>query len=121
VFLNQDDDELHEEAEEYLDGTQIAPKESLQGFSGWSARTRAVGRYLQGAFENVSTDPGRTEDDVAKIGLDYTLRGKSRKEAARMFFETLVLKTKDYIHVEQAQPYSEIFLTARPKLMKARF
>lgn len=51
---------------------------------------RAVGRYLQGAFENVSTDPGRTEDDVAKIGLDYTLRGKSRKEAARMFFETLV-------------------------------
>ncbi|CAK9270162.1 unnamed protein product [Sphagnum jensenii] len=82
---------------------------------------RAVGRYLQGAFENVSTDPGRTEDDVAKIGLDYTLRGKSRKEAARMFFETLVLKTKDYIHVEQAQPYSEIYLTARPKLMKARF
>ncbi|CAK9872915.1 unnamed protein product [Sphagnum jensenii] len=82
---------------------------------------RAVGRYLQGAFENVSTDPSRTEDDVAKIGLDYTLRGKSRKEAARMFFETLVLKTKDYIHVEQAQPYSEIYLTARPKLMKARF
>ncbi|CAM6028317.1 unnamed protein product [Sphagnum balticum] len=82
---------------------------------------RAVGRYLQGAFENVSTDPGRTEDDVVKIGLDYTLRGKSRKEAARMFFETLVLKTKDYIHVEQAQPYSEIYLTARPKLMKARF
>ncbi|CAK9221275.1 unnamed protein product [Sphagnum troendelagicum] len=82
---------------------------------------RAVGRYLQGTFENVSTDPGRTEDDVAKIGLDYTLRGKSRKEAARMFFETLVLKTKDYIHVEQAQPYSEIYLTARPKLMKARF
>jgi hypothetical protein len=32
-----------------------------------------------------------------------------------------VLKTKDYIHVEQAQPYSEIYLTARPKLMKARF
>ncbi len=42
MFLNQDDDELHEEAEEYLDGTQIAPKESLQGFSGWSARTRFV-------------------------------------------------------------------------------
>jgi hypothetical protein len=40
VFLNQDDDELHEETEEYLDGTQIAPKESLQGFGGWSARTR---------------------------------------------------------------------------------
>ncbi len=40
MFLNQDDDELHEETEEYLDGTQIAPKESLQGFGGWSARTR---------------------------------------------------------------------------------
>ncbi|KAH8933626.1 hypothetical protein BDL97_18G039900 [Sphagnum fallax] len=121
VFLNQDDDELHEETEEYLDGTQIAPKESLQGFGGWSARTRAVGRYLQGAFENINTDTNREEGDVAKFGLDHTLRGKSRKEAARMFFETLVLKTKDYIDVEQAQPYSEIYLTARPKLMKARF
>ncbi|CAM6040032.1 unnamed protein product [Sphagnum compactum] len=121
LFLNQDDDELHEETEEYLDGTQIAPKESLQGFGGWSARTRAVGRYLQGAFENINTDTNREEGDVAKFGLDHTLRGKSRKEAARMFFETLVLKTKDYIDVEQAQPYSEIYLTARPKLMKARF
>ncbi|CAK9211139.1 unnamed protein product [Sphagnum troendelagicum] len=121
VFLNQDDDELHEETEEYLDGTQIAAKESLQGFGGWSARTRAVGRYLQGAFENINTDTNREEGDVAKFGLDHTLRGKSRKEAARMFFETLVLKTKDYIDVEQAQPYSEIYLTARPKLMKARF
>ncbi|CAK9212386.1 unnamed protein product [Sphagnum troendelagicum] len=82
---------------------------------------RAVGRYLQGAFENINTDTNREEGDVAKFGLDHTLRGKSRKEAARMFFETLVLKTKDYIDVEQAQPYSEIYLTARPKLMKARF
>jgi hypothetical protein len=32
-----------------------------------------------------------------------------------------VLKTKDYIDVEQAQPYSEIYLTAQPKLIKARF
>ncbi|CAK9868453.1 unnamed protein product [Sphagnum jensenii] len=82
---------------------------------------RAVGRYLQGAFENINSDSNREEGDVAKFGLDHTLRGKSRKEAARMFFETLVLKTKDYIDVEQAQPYSEIYLTARPKLMKARF
>lgn len=32
-----------------------------------------------------------------------------------------VLKTKDYIHVEQAQPFSEIYLSARPKLVKASF
>jgi hypothetical protein len=53
VFLNQDDDELHEEAEEYLDGTQIAPKESLQGFSGWSARTRFV-TYIDLPFSSLA-------------------------------------------------------------------
>ncbi|CAK9266030.1 unnamed protein product [Sphagnum jensenii] len=97
------------------DGVVFEVKEDLNN------ECRAVGRYLQGAFENINTDTNREEGDVAKFGLDHTLRGKSRKEAARMFFETLVLKTKDYIDVEQAQPYSEIYLTARPKLMKARF
>lgn len=53
---------------------------------------RAVGGYLQGAFENLNADTRRGEKDgVSTIGLDHTLRGKSRKEAARMFFETLVI------------------------------
>lgn len=39
VFLNDDDDDLHEEAEDYDDSTRDA---TLQGLGGWSARTRSV-------------------------------------------------------------------------------
>ena len=49
---------------------------------------RAVGGYLQGVFESLGA--GREEGDEPRIGLDHTLRGKTRKEAARLFFETLV-------------------------------
>jgi hypothetical protein len=53
--------------------------------------SRAVGGYLQGVFEGLNADTSRRDKDMApKIGLDHTLRGKTRKEAARMFFETLV-------------------------------
>lgn len=39
MFLNDDDDDLHEEAEDYDDSTRDA---TLQGLGGWSARTRSV-------------------------------------------------------------------------------
>lgn len=37
VFLQDDDDDLHEEAEDYDDSVQDV---TLQGFGGWSVRTR---------------------------------------------------------------------------------
>ncbi|XP_024378145.1 sister chromatid cohesion 1 protein 4 [Physcomitrium patens] len=119
VFLQDVDDDLHEEAESYDDSVQDV---TLQGFGGWSARTRAVGGYLQGVFAGLAGGAEiREKEQSPKIGLDYTLRGKTRKEAARLFFETLVLKTKDYVDVEQPQPYGEIYISAQPKLMKASF
>jgi hypothetical protein len=51
---------------------------------------RAVGGYLQGVFQSLGAGAEREEGDEPKIGLDHTLRGKTRKEAARLFFETLV-------------------------------
>lgn len=93
--------------------------------------------------------------------MDNLLAGKTRKEASRMFFETLVcsllrtlsrvsislyacpimcpvslkvscldvlkfiilqvLKTRDYIHVEQAKPFDNISIQPRIKLMKSDF
>ncbi|PIA29600.1 hypothetical protein AQUCO_05800022v1 [Aquilegia coerulea] len=38
-----------------------------------------------------------------------------------MFFETLVLKTRDYIHVEQENPFDIINIKPRGKLMKSDF
>lgn len=52
---------------------------------------RAVGGYLQGVFESLNAVTEiREKEESPKIGLDRTLRGKTRKEAARLFFETLV-------------------------------
>ncbi|XP_031287839.1 uncharacterized protein LOC116146557 [Pistacia vera] len=52
--------------------------------SGWSSRTRAVAKYLQTLFENEPVQGRKV------LALDNLLAGKTRKEARRMFFETLV-------------------------------
>lgn len=58
---------------------------------------RAVGGYLQGVFEGLGARIEQRRDEVPRIGLDHTLRGKTRKEAARLFFETLVRPLKESI------------------------
>ncbi|KAL3686692.1 hypothetical protein R1sor_013001 [Riccia sorocarpa] len=122
AFLAADDDAF-EETEDFQDGNEYGENEkSAQDNSGWSARTRAVGHYLRSTLESKNEYMRKREEEgTPKIGLDQILVGKLRKEAARMFFETLVLKTKDYIHVEQESPYGDIQISARPKLLKANF
>jgi cohesin complex subunit SCC1 len=45
---------------------------------------RGVARYLKTLFDEES-GPGRKS-----VAIDHLVRGKTRKEASRMFFETLV-------------------------------
>ncbi|XP_074332143.1 sister chromatid cohesion 1 protein 4-like [Apium graveolens] len=111
-FLNYDEDEVAEADEE------DAPNAEETRFidnSGWSSRTRAVAKYLQIMFDK------EAERNQNVLPIDNLLVGKSRKEASRMFFETLVLKTKDYIHVEQAAPFNNINILPRAKLTKVDF
>ncbi|PIN14105.1 Sister chromatid cohesion complex Cohesin, subunit RAD21/SCC1 [Handroanthus impetiginosus] len=111
-FLNVDDDELTEAADDYMpDAEETRYTEN----SGWSTRTRGVSKYLQSAFFKEAVY-GRNS-----LSMDNLLIGKSRKEASRMFFETLVLKTRDYIHVEQKSPFDEITIKPRTRLMKSNF
>lgn len=113
-FLNVDDDvdEYDEEANDDMPNTEEA--QSLEN-SGWSSRTRGVARYLKNMFDQES---GRGRKSVA---IDHLLAGKTRKEASRMFFETLVLKTRDYIHVEQENPFDCVNIKPRIKLLKSEF
>ncbi|KAL4554538.1 hypothetical protein LXL04_039369 [Taraxacum kok-saghyz] len=113
-FLNFDDDDANdgEDADEDLSDTEA--KRSIDN-SGWSSRTKAVGKYLQVMFDKEG-EHGRTG-----LRMNGLLTGKTRKEASRMFFETLVLKTKDYIHVEQNQPFDNIHILPRSKLLKSDF
>ncbi|OMO50173.1 hypothetical protein CCACVL1_30584 [Corchorus capsularis] len=111
-FLNVDDDELGEDDD---NGMPCGDESRLLENSGWSSRTRAVAKYLQNLFEDEAVHGRRV------LSMDSLLAHKTRKEASRMFFETLVLKTKDYVHVEQAKPFDNICIKPRAKLMKSDF
>ncbi|XP_043805887.1 sister chromatid cohesion 1 protein 4 isoform X3 [Manihot esculenta] len=111
-FLNVDDDEI---GEDYEEGMPNAEDTRVLDNSGWSSRTRAVAKYLQTLFDK-EAGHGRKV-----LPMDSLLAGKTRKEASRMFFETLVLKTRDYVHVEQAKPFDNINIKPRAKLMKSDF
>ncbi|KAJ6718167.1 hypothetical protein OIU79_006150 [Salix purpurea] len=111
-FLNVDDDEMGEDNDDEMPGPENA---HLLDNSGWSSRTRAVAKYLQTIFDNEGGNARKV------ISVDNLLAGKTRKEASRMFFETLVLKTRDYIHVEQLKPFDSIIVKPRAKLMKSDF
>ncbi|XP_071734712.1 sister chromatid cohesion 1 protein 4-like [Rutidosis leptorrhynchoides] len=112
-FLNFDDD--HDEGDDGGDDAPDVETGRVIDNSGWSSRTKAVGRYLQIMFDK------EAERGKNMLSVNNLLNGKTRKEASRMFFETLVLKTKDYIHVEQADPYENINVFPRSKLLKSDF
>ncbi|GAB2287120.1 hypothetical protein Dimus_021506 [Dionaea muscipula] len=112
-FLNFDDDD--DVADGGDDSVPNAEEIDMHENVGWSARCRAVANYLQVLFRKEA----RQGREV--VHLDNLLVGKSRKEASRMFFETLVLKTKDYIHVDQEEPFCNISVKPRPQLMKSEF
>ncbi|KAM7280060.1 hypothetical protein ACFE04_007194 [Oxalis oulophora] len=111
-FLNVDDDDVVEEDDGGMDGVD---ETRLLENTGWSSRTRAVAKYLQIIFEKEAVQSRKA------LPMDNLLSGKTRKEASRMFFETLVLKTKDYIQVEQLTPFDNIKIKAKGKLMKSDF
>ncbi|KAI3799557.1 hypothetical protein L1987_34856 [Smallanthus sonchifolius] len=114
-FLNFDDDDADADADAGGDYTHDEEATRAIDNSGWSSRTRAVAKYLQIMFDKEG-ECGRNT-----LAVNNLLVGKTRKEASRMFFETLVLKTKDYIHVEQADPFENINIFPRAKLLKSDF
>ncbi|GJN12752.1 hypothetical protein PR202_ga31059 [Eleusine coracana subsp. coracana] len=111
-FLNYDDDGDYDDANN--DEPNHDEFQSLDN-SGWSSRTRGVAKYLKTLFDEES-GLGRK-----RVAIDHLLNGKTRKEASRMFFETLVLTTKDFINVEQPNPFDFVSIKPGPKLLKSDF
>ncbi|KAK8568845.1 hypothetical protein V6N12_007382 [Hibiscus sabdariffa] len=111
-FLNVDDEELGEDDD---NGMPCGDESRILENSGWSSRTRAVAKYLQNLFEDEAVHERKA------LSMNSLLARKTCKEASRMFFETLVLKTKDYIHVEQGKPFDDICIKPRLKLLKSDF
>ncbi len=55
----------------------------------------------------------------ANISFFTMLEGRQRITAARCFYELLVLKSKDLVTVEQAEPYGDIIIGSSDRLMEA--
>ncbi|XP_044488773.1 sister chromatid cohesion 1 protein 3 [Mangifera indica] len=107
------------EAEElsFLEAENNTPtgSQASQGVDSLSVRTRAVAQYLK----HHSPITPVSEDPSGHLSLNKILTGKTRKLSARMFFETLVLKSHGLIDVQQEEPYGDIALKLTDTLSKA--
>ncbi|KAM0839584.1 hypothetical protein ACQ4PT_060218 [Festuca glaucescens] len=114
------DDELEEDLPE-IPGLITTPSmissasTGTTGLGSMSTRTRAVAEYFRNKISSATSD-----DQRGKFSLNGILEGKTRKQAARMFFETLALKSHDHIDVEQEEAYSDISVSLRPSLSAAK-
>ncbi|KAM7262906.1 hypothetical protein ACFE04_000589 [Oxalis oulophora] len=85
------------------DNNNTTPDAGSEGKKDWlSVRSRAVFLYLQKQCSEAASS--------SDLSLNNILQGKSRKLCARMFFDTLVLKSKGLVDVEQEEPYGDITL-----------
>ena len=53
----------------------------------------------------------------ASISLDGMVEGKSRVDACCWFFEVLVLKSRDYVELDQPKPYGDISIRPTSRLL----
>ncbi|CAA7016672.1 unnamed protein product [Microthlaspi erraticum] len=106
--------EMQDEELYFLEVGSNTPVESpaSQDSDGLTGRTRALAQYLK---ERSSSSP-TSRSPSGDLSLSKILAGKTRKLAARMFFETLVLKSRGLVDVQQEQPYSDITLKLKPAL-----
>ncbi|KAL0399710.1 UNVERIFIED_CONTAM: Sister chromatid cohesion 1 protein 3 [Sesamum radiatum] len=103
-------------------GSQGIPEFSLFSDNQRSSRTRtlSVAQYLKDP-SFVTPTSGNSEESSGYLNLSKILEGKPRKICARMFNETLALKSKGLIDVHQENPYDDIRLKLIPKLSKGQF
>ncbi|KAI4350539.1 hypothetical protein L6164_004986 [Bauhinia variegata] len=79
-----------------------------QEMFGWSGRTRQVGRFLYKSFEGIK---GKRE-----LNFSQVLKGRNRKECAKLFYEILVLKSTSCVDVKQMKAYGDFSLSMLPKM-----
>lgn len=80
----------------------------------WSARTRTVAGHLHKNFVH-----RRKRGKEEALSLFQVLKGKTKKESARLFYELLVLKSGQYVDVKQNKAYDDIFVMECSKLKEA--
>ncbi|GFY92160.1 Rad21/Rec8-like family protein [Actinidia rufa] len=95
----------------------LAELQGSEGVETLTGTTRKVAQYLKGK----SSVTPISEDLSGDLILNKLLEGKTRKVCARMFFETLVLKSSGFVDAQQEEPYIDITLKLTSKLFKDQF
>ncbi|EOA23162.1 hypothetical protein CARUB_v10016763mg [Capsella rubella] len=95
-----------------IGGSTPSRSPASQDSDGLTGRTRALVQYLKLRSSHSPTSSHPSGD----LSLSDILAGKTRKLAARMFFETLVLKSRGLIDMQQDKPYGDIGLKLMPAL-----
>lgn len=88
------EDEQYQTAEEYEAGHM-------------TRRTAKMIEMLREGFEAES-----------ELSFNDLTRGKTRRTAAACLFELLVLKTKDFVQLQQDAPFADITVTPAPEIMR---
>ncbi|KAK4759959.1 hypothetical protein SAY87_023090 [Trapa incisa] len=99
----------------FLEADSPSPSSSCrgQGQDSLSVRTRAVAQYLQ---RQSPIAEGQSE----YLNLNKLLEGKTRRLCARMFYETLVLKSYGLVDGLQEEAYGDIHLKLTPTMSKTQ-
>eukprot|EP00035_Acanthoeca_spectabilis_P023278 m.448629 g.448629 ORF g.448629 m.448629 type:complete len:577 (-) comp19688_c0_seq1:1630-3360(-) len=101
----EDPSVLHSRVEEELEEEQITSTEF--GEDHLTSRTKKMIESLQKGFEDSKT---------GALSYNKMTQKKSRRTAAACLFELLVLKTKDYIDIEQDSPFGDLTITAAAQM-----
>ena len=85
---------------------------------GFTARTEAVLRQIKSRAEPSPGDKRAHESSSSskRVSLNSLVQGKSRLEACRWFFESLVLRNKGRVDLEQSEPYGDISIVCSEPL-----
>ncbi|KAI9093042.1 Rec8 like protein-domain-containing protein [Phlyctochytrium arcticum] len=111
--LLPDDDDLVDDAAVALEAREHGEDDDLDGrpildSRGFSQSTTKTIHTLQKRFEQEGHD--------ASLSYQNMALGARRPDAARLFFELLVLKTGGLVNVEQQEAYGDISVQAEDKL-----
>jgi len=76
--------------------------EEEEGDMDWNVNSKLMLDHLTGAFDASGDRP---------LSLNTLTKGKKRGEAARMFYQVLVLNAHEYLQVEQKTSYGDVAIS----------
>ncbi|KAF7840447.1 sister chromatid cohesion 1 protein 2 [Senna tora] len=85
--------------------------ENSESCGAWTGQTRKVAMQLQKSFMSQ-----RKQEEEEVVSFSQVCGEKPRKECARLFYEMLVMKTTNFVDLEQNDAYGDISVKKLPKL-----